>query len=101
MRSLALAMIMHKKIVTTETRAKALRPMIEKLVTRARGAKQSDIRTLSSRLGNQPRATKKLIALAEAYKGRAGGYTRITKLGKRSARGDASPIALIEFIDAK
>ncbi len=98
MRSLAVSLIAHEKITTTEAKAKAIRPMIEKMITKAREAKISDVRILKARLGNNSTATEKLVKeLAPKYVGRTGGYTRITKLGQRTAS-DASPMAVIEFI---
>jgi large subunit ribosomal protein L17 len=98
-RSLAISLITHEKIVTSEAKAKSLRPAIEKLVTRARSGKLADTRILLSRLNNNMTAIDKLVkTIAPKYKGRNGGYTRITKLGARSARGDASPLAMIEFV---
>lgn len=97
--SLCVSLITHGKIITSEARAKAIRPHVEKLVSRARSGKQADIRLVKARLGNNERAAKRLVAtIAPKYKERSGGYTRITKLGTRSARGDASPLALIEFV---
>lgn len=99
MRSLAVSLIAHEKITTTEAKAKAIRPMVEKMITKAREATIADVRLLKARLGNNSTATEKLVKeLAPKYKGRNGGYTRITKLGLRSASGDASPMAVIEFI---
>ncbi|OGZ07506.1 MAG: 50S ribosomal protein L17 [Candidatus Lloydbacteria bacterium RIFCSPHIGHO2_02_FULL_50_13] len=97
--ALVVALITHKKIVTTETRAKALRSKIEKLVTRARSGTLADTRLLASRLNNNQAVVRKLMKeIAPKYKDRHGGYTRITKLGSRPGRGDASPMAVIEFI---
>ncbi len=99
MRSLAVSLIEHEKITTTEAKAKALRPMIEKMLTRAQAGKIPDVRILKARLGNNAKATAKLVHdIAPKYKERNGGYTRITKLGVRSAKTDASPMALIEFV---
>ena len=99
MRSLMVSLIVHEKITTTEAKAKELRPAIEKLVTKARTGTLAARRDILSRLDNNNRATKKLVeTIAPKYKERAGGYTRITKLGTRSAAGDASPIAMIEFV---
>ena len=96
LRSLAVNLIAHGKIKTTVARAKELRPLIEKLVTRARGGLLADRRLLLSRLG-RPEAMKKLMTeIAPRYQTRAGGYTRITKLPPRLA--DGSPQALIEFV---
>lgn len=97
--ALVVALVTHNKITTTEARAKALRPEIEKLITRAKRGTTTDTRLLSSRLKNNRAIVKKLMTdIAPKYKGRAGGYTRITKLGKRSGKGDASALAVIELI---
>lgn len=98
-RALLLALFTHGKIVTTETRAKALRPLAEKMLTRARAGSTSDVRILRSRLMNNEELTHKLVKeIAPKYKGRSGGYTRITKLGRRSGKGDASSMAMIELL---
>ncbi|OGZ04972.1 MAG: 50S ribosomal protein L17 [Candidatus Lloydbacteria bacterium RIFCSPLOWO2_01_FULL_50_20] len=97
--SLVAALITHGKITTTEARAKTLRPAIEKLVTKARKASIADVRLLKSRLNNNAKLTNMLVKeIAPKYFDRKGGYTRITKLGNRSGRGDASPLATIEFV---
>lgn len=99
MRSLAVSLITHGKITTTEAKAKAIRPTIEKMITKARGADIAGIRLLRARLGNNTKATAKLVKeIAPKYKEQNGGYTRITKIGLRSGKGDASPIATIELI---
>lgn len=96
-RSLAIALIHHEKITTTEARAKELRPYIEKMVTKARKADITTRRMLASRLGNQETMANKLVdELAPKYKERDGGYLRITKLPQRA--GDAAPMAVIEFV---
>ena len=97
--SLVVALITHGKITTTEARAKTLRPTIEKMVTKARGATLADVRLLKSRLNNNTKITNMLVKeIAPKYADRKGGYTRITKLGARSGGGDASPLAMIEFV---
>lgn len=99
MKSLCHALITEGKITTTEAKAKELRPMIEKMVTRAMEGTISSRRILAARLNNNDAAVAKLIAeIAPKYKERKGGYTRITKMAPRSARGDASPMAVIEFV---
>lgn len=99
MRSLVNNLITHGRITTTEAKAKALRPTIEKLVTKARVADVAIIRDITALLGNNKVTTAKLVKeISPKYVGRPGGYTRIIKLGARSARGDASPMAVIEFI---
>lgn len=98
MRSLALALIQHESVTTTEARAKELRPYIEKLVTRAEKDSVANRRLISSRLGEgHDSAVIKLVNdLAKRYVDRPGGYTRVVKLPQR--KGDASPMAIIQFV---
>lgn len=85
----------RERIVTTEARAKEIRPLVEKMITRAKKDTVSNRRILAKTFG--PNQVKKIFAeIAPRYTARKGGYTRITKLGKR--RGDASPTAIIELI---
>ncbi len=94
-KSLAYSLALKGKIKTTEPKAKALRPFIEKLVSLGKKQTLASRRLLISRVGE--RAAKKIAGdLAQTYKDRAGGYTRITKLGPRAS--DASPMAIIEFV---
>ncbi len=95
MKSLAYALAAKGKIRTTEAKAKELRPYIEKLVTLGKSETQASRRLLEARVG---KLTAKKIAtdLSPRYKGRAGGYTRITKLVPRKS--DASRMAVIEFV---
>ncbi len=96
-RSLLIALIEHKRITTTEARAKEIRPLIEKLITKARGAGLTERRSIISALGNQPEVANKLIEeIAPQYEQRPGGYTRIVKLPRRG--GDAAEMAIIEFV---
>ena len=96
LRSLAESLVVHGKIKTTEAKAKELRPFIEKLVTKGKDDTLASRRVLISRLGS-PEVVKKMIDdFSKKYKERNGGYTRIVKLGQRG--GDASPMALIEFV---
>jgi large subunit ribosomal protein L17 len=97
MKGLMLALIAHGKIETTEAKAKELRPAIEKMVTKANVGTLASRRLVISRLYNLTAEASKLIdTIAPKYKGRTGGYTRITKLPRRL--GDASKMAIIEFI---
>lgn len=97
MKGLVLALISHGKIETTEAKAKELRPMIEKIITKANVGTLSSRRLIISRLYNRTAEANKLInEIAPKYKERNGGYTRITKLPRRG--GDASKMAIIEFI---
>ena len=99
-RGLMKDVITHGRITTTLARAKEIRPYVERIVTRAKTDTVATRRNISARLGNSETTTKKLFAeIAPKFKDRSGGYTRITKLPPRSARGDASPMAVIEFVD--
>ena len=95
MKSLAYSLALKGKIKTTEPKAKALRPYMEKLVTLGKKQTLASRRLLESRVGSG--AAKKIAGeLALTYKDRAGGYTRIVKMGPR--RSDASQMAVIEFV---
>lgn len=97
MRSLVRALVLEERIETTETKAKALRPIVEKLITRAKSDSVATKRLLTARLGGQDDVVAKLVDdLGPRYKERAGGYTRITKLGQRG--NDAAHMAVIELV---
>ena len=95
--NLACSLIEHGRIRTTFGKAKALRPVAEKLVTQA---KRNDLhsRRLAIAFLRQKSAVAKLFAdVAPAAADRQGGYCRITKLGQRMT--DAAPMAIIEWVD--
>lgn len=97
LRSLARSLVMHEKITTTVARAKELRPFVEHLVTKAKKSDPSSRRLIARRLGGAPGAVSKLHGtLATRYASRAGGYTRIVKLGPIGKR--AVDSAVIEFV---
>lgn len=97
MKSLAFSLIKKGRIKTTEAKAKSLRPFIEKLITIAKKQNLTARRLLLSRLYNNKEAAEKMLKdISPKYAERAGGYTRILKLGRRKS--DASKIALIEFV---
>ena len=96
LKNLASSIIIYEKVTTTQTKAKAVKPLVERLITLAKedslNARRSIIQLLPQKL-----ATKKLIdILGERYKERAGGYTRIVKLGTR--QGDGADVARIELV---
>jgi large subunit ribosomal protein L17 len=95
MKSLARSLVMRGRMQTTLARAKEVRPVVEKLVTRGRSDTLANRRYLISALGDA-QAARALTTKAKEYEGRPGGYLRIVKLGQR--KGDASPMALIEFV---
>lgn len=96
-RSMATSLITYGKIDTTEAKAKAVRPWVEKLVTR------SKVNTLHSRrrlLGEipSPLIVEKLVStLGPLFATRPGGYTRIIKMGPRT--GDSAPMVRLEFVE--
>ena len=97
MSNLASALITHKKIKTTDAKAKELRMFIEPMVT---FAKKGDIHSRRQVLKKIPHKTivRELFDIVgPACAERSGGYTRITKLGFRD--NDCAPISLIEFVD--
>lgn len=96
---LAKNLIEKEQIKTTLPKAKDLRRVVEKLVTRAKVDTVANRRLVASELGNSGDATvKKLFAvLGPRYAKRPGGYTRVLKAGFRY--GDAAPMAIIEFVD--
>jgi large subunit ribosomal protein L17 len=108
LRNQAEALLRHEKIETTVPKAKELRPYVERLITIAkRGVKANDPKgaSLSARrlvmrdVLNETVVTKLFDELAPRFMDRAGGYTRILKLGHR--RGDAAEVAQIELIGSE
>jgi large subunit ribosomal protein L17 len=97
LRQLAVSMILHERITTTEAKAKTLRPIVEKLVTIARQDSHAHRHLIMTKI-DHPLATAKLFeVIAPRFESTPGGYTRISKLEPR--RGDAAPMALIEFVE--
>ena len=102
MANLAASLFAAEGIVTTEAKAKALRPVAEKLITKAKKAQDDDpmrvhrIRQIQAYLGDREMTVKLIDQVAPRYLQRAGGYTRILKLGPR--QGDNAPMARIELV---
>ncbi len=95
LKSLALSLVLNGKIKTTDAKARELRPYAEKLVTQGRLGTTAARRLLSAKIGAEG-AEKMMKVVALKYIGRAGGYTRITKLPARVS--DAALMAVIEFV---
>ena len=95
--NLAASLIKHEQIKTTLPKAKDLRPYVEKLVTLGKRGDQHARRQAYAVLRNEAATSKLFGPLAERYKERKGGYTRVLKAGFR--HGDSSPMAVIEFVD--
>jgi large subunit ribosomal protein L17 len=102
MANLAASLFAAEAIVTTEAKAKALRPVAEKLITKAKKATDQDpgrvakIRDIQAYLGDKEMTYKLVNEVAPRYVERPGGYTRILKLGPR--HGDNAPMARIELV---
>ena len=97
MANLVASLIAAEGIVTTEAKAKAVRPVAEKLVTKAKKGGLHNFRQVVSYLGDVEMATKLFEEVEPRFKTRPGGYTRIMKMNPR--RGDNAPMAKIEFVE--
>jgi large subunit ribosomal protein L17 len=95
--NMAAALIKHEQISTTLPKAKDLRPIVEKLITLGKRGGLHARRQALAVLKDAKLAEKLFTVLAERYKERKGGYTRVMKAGFRF--GDAAPAAVIEFVD--
>ena len=94
--NLVASLIAAEALVTTEAKAKALRPVAEKLITKARKGGVYRQRDVVAFLRDKDMAHKLFEEIAPRYADRPGGYTRILKLGPR--QGDNAPMARIEFV---
>src|SRR5690606_33972389 len=95
--NMAASLIKHEQIVTTLPKAKALRPVVERLVTLAKKGDLGSRRLVLARMRDETQTKKLFETLAPRYTARAGGYTRVLKAGFR--HGDNAPLAVIEFVD--
>ena len=90
-------LIIHKRIKTTDARAKELRRYIEPLVTKAKKGDLNSIRMIAKKIRHKNILDILLNDIAPVYDNRNGGYTRIIKLGFRD--NDRASVSLIEFVD--
>ncbi len=97
LRQLAISMIEHERLTTTEAKAKTLRPLVEKMVTIAREDTEHHRKLIMSKIDHPGATTKLFETIAPRFEATPGGYIRISKLGQR--HGDAAHMALIEFIE--
>ncbi|HTW51390.1 MAG TPA: 50S ribosomal protein L17 [Stellaceae bacterium] len=95
--NLCASLIKHEQITTTLPKAKDLRPVVERLISMGRRGGLANRRRAIATLHDEKLADKLLTALAERYKTRPGGYTRIIKAGYRY--GDNAAMAVIELVD--
>ena len=103
--NLATALFEHGRITTTETRARTLRPVAEKLITKAKKAELGTVESLHHRREVLKTIRDKSVVhtlfteIGPSFAERPGGYTRITKIGPR--KGDNAPMAVIELVTEK
>tara|TARA_Y100001970_G_scaffold265135_1_gene352406 strand:+ start:25 stop:426 length:402 start_codon:yes stop_codon:yes gene_type:complete len=100
MRNLAISLVTHKRIKTTDAKAKELRGFVERLITYAKKADIHNRRLIQKKLpGKLGKDISNILIhdIAPEYENRNGGYTRIIKLNNR--KNDNAPVSLIEFVD--
>ncbi|MCH4022126.1 MAG: 50S ribosomal protein L17 [Acetobacter sp.] len=96
-RNMAVALIKHEQITTTLPKAKELRPVVEKLISLGKRGDLHARRQAFAQLQDETIVSKLFSTVADRYKARTGGYTRVLKAGVRY--GDAADMAVIELID--
>jgi large subunit ribosomal protein L17 len=97
MRSLARSLVLEERISTTEAKAKALRPYVERMVTHAKTGTVASRRLVKARLGDDEVVKKLFESIGPRYATRKGGYTRIVKRVTRG-KNDARKLAYIAFV---
>jgi len=95
--NLVASLIIHKRVKTTLAKAKAARPLAEKLVTLGKGGTLHDRRLAIAKIGQKDAVATLFKSIAPSFKDRKGGYTRIIKLGPRNS--DSAKVALLEWVD--
>ncbi|MCF7795901.1 50S ribosomal protein L17 [Patescibacteria group bacterium] len=98
-RNMATSLFKDESIKTTLAKAKAVRPYIEKIITKAKRGNLADIRNISSEIKNKNVISKLILDIGKRFSKRDGGYTRIIKLGNR--KGDGSQMAILELVSKK
>ncbi|GAB3819753.1 50S ribosomal protein L17 [Tessaracoccus terricola] len=96
LRNLATQLFEHGRVTTTETKARRVQPLAEKLITKAKRGDLASRRLVLQSITDQSVVHTLFAEIAPALEGREGGYTRITKIGPR--KGDNAPMAIIEVI---
>ncbi|TLM80458.1 MAG: 50S ribosomal protein L17 [Actinobacteria bacterium] len=97
LRSLAIAVFTNDRIKTTETRAKEVRSLVERIITWAKKGDVHSRRLVMAEIGDKALVHKIFAEVAPRFADRDGGYTRILKLGPR--KGDAAPMVILELVD--
>ena len=95
--NLVASLIIHKRVKTTLAKAKAARPLAEKLVTLGKSGTLHSHRLAVAKIGQKEAVTELFKKIAPGFKDRKGGYTRILKLGPRQS--DSAKVAFLEWVD--
>lgn len=98
LRNLATDLIRHERLVTTEARARALRPFAERLITLGKNGTLHARRQALATVFDPAMVDKLFHVVAARFRGRAGGYTRLVRVGHR--RGDGAPLVQIQIIES-
>ena len=96
-RNMVTSLLNHERIVTTDAKAKEIRSVAEKMITLGKRGDLHAQRQAAAYIREKSVVTKLFATLAPRYKERAGGYTRIIKLGQR--QGDAASLSVIELVE--
>ena len=96
-RNMATSLLKHEQITTTLPKAKELRPYVERIITLGKRGDLHARRQAYAQIMDAKVVDKLFTVIADRYKGRAGGYTRVLKAGMRY--GDAADMAVIELVD--
>jgi len=96
LRNLAASVILYEKVTTTQAKAKAVKPLVEKAITKGKTPTLASRRTLMSFFYTEHPVKKIFEVLGPRYQNRAGGYTRIIKLGPR--KNDGADMVQIELV---
>ena len=96
LRNLATALFEHGLLTTTETRARRLQPVAERLISKAKRGDLHNRRQVLAEITDVSIVRRLFDEIAPTFEGREGGYTRITKIGPR--KGDNAPMAVIELV---
>jgi large subunit ribosomal protein L17 len=97
LKNMVISLLEHEKITTTVPKAKEARPLAERIITLGKRGGLSNLRLAARSVPNKDLLAKVFGELKDRYAKRAGGYTRIVRLGHR--QGDAAEMALLELLD--
>ncbi len=96
LRGLATSVVLYERVRTTKAKAHAVQPLVERLITTGKESSVATRRRLAEQLYTEGAVKKVLEVLGPRYQARAGGYTRITKIGRR--QGDAAEMVMLELV---